>query len=88
MVAQGLVKDTNSKKLAEYMVGHEIRTESLKRDQNYGDEMLRLENLSDGKHFRDISLSVRESPACWVTAEASCSRRFLAPWAAITPARW
>ena len=37
MVAQGLVKDTNTKKLAEYMVGHEIRTESLKRDQNYGD---------------------------------------------------
>ena len=67
MVAQGLVKDTNSKKLAEYMVGHEIRTESLKRDQNYGDEMLRLENLSDGKHFRDISLSVRAGQVLGIT---------------------
>ena len=67
MVAQGPVKDTNSKKLAEYMVGHEIRTESLKRDQNYGDEMLRLENLSDGKHFRDISLSVRAGQVLGIT---------------------
>ena len=67
MVAQGLVKDTNPKALAEYMVGHEIHTESLKREQEYGEEKLRLENLSDGKHFHDISLSVRAGEVLGVT---------------------
>ena len=67
MVAQGLVQDTNPKALAEYMVGHEIRTESLKRELEYGEEKLRLENLSDGKHFHDISLSVRAGEVLGVT---------------------
>ena len=67
MVAQGLVKDTNPKALAEYMVGHEIHTESLQREQEYGEEKLRLEHLSDGKHFHDISLSVRAGEVLGVT---------------------
>ena len=67
MVAQGLVADTNPKLLAEHMVGHEIRTESLKRDLTYGGEMLRLENVSDGKHFHDISLSVHAGEVLGIT---------------------
>lgn len=58
MVAEGLVKDTNPKELAAHMVGHEIHAEALKRTGEYGQERLRLVNLSDGKHFHDVSLAV------------------------------
>ena len=67
MVAEGLVADTNPRELAAHMVGHEIHAESLKRDGHYGEERLRLANLSDGKHFRDISLSVRSGEVLGIT---------------------
>lgn len=67
MVAEGLVKDTDTKKLAAYMVGHEVNTDVLNREIKLGDEMLRLENLSDGKNFEDISLSVRAGEVLGVT---------------------
>ncbi len=67
MVAEGAVKDTDPKALAAHMVGHELRANSLTRDKNYGGEVLRLENLSDGTHFFDISLSVRAGEVLGVT---------------------
>lgn len=67
MVAEGMVKDTSPKELAAHMVGHEIHTESLKRDQTYGEEKLRLVGLGDGKNFHDISLSVRAGEVLGVT---------------------
>jgi len=67
MVASGEVKDTNPLQLAAYMVGHEVQTNNLKETREYGPEMLRLENLSDDKHFWDISLSVRAGEVLGVT---------------------
>ena len=67
MVAQGDVRDTNPMQLAAHMVGHEVHTSDQKRQQNYGGEVLRLENLSDDKHFFDISLSVRAGEVLGVT---------------------
>ena len=67
MVAEGAVSDTDPQRLAAHMVGHEVRTDTLVREKNYGEEMLRLENLSDGKHFYDISLSVRAGEILGVT---------------------
>ena len=67
MVAAGAVKDTDPKELAAHMVGHELHTNALKRDMHYGEEVLRLEKLSDGKHFFDISLSVRAGEVLGVT---------------------
>ncbi len=67
MVAQGLVKDTNPKELAAHMVGHEIRTDSLQRDGKYGAEKLKLVNLSDGKHFQNISLAVHAGEVLGIT---------------------
>ncbi len=66
-VAEGAVKDTDTKKLAAYMVGHEVSTDVLQREIKLGDEVLRLENLSDGKYFHDISLSVRAGEVLGVT---------------------
>ena len=67
MVAEGYVKDTDTMKLAAHMVGHEVSTDILKRDVVLGEEVLRLENLSDGRNFRDISLSVRAGEVLGVT---------------------
>ena len=67
MVAQGAVKDTDQRQLAAHMVGHEVRTDSLQREQKYGREVLRLEHFSDGTHFHDISLSVRSGEVLGVT---------------------
>lgn len=58
MVASGKVADTSIRELAAHMVGHDVSTEVLQRDVKPGREMLRIENLSDGKHFNDISLCV------------------------------
>ena len=67
MVAQGQVRDTNPRELAEHMVGHAIHTDTLERSGSYGEEKLRLVNLSDEKHFHDISLSVRAGEVLGVT---------------------
>ena len=67
MVAAGAVKDTDTRQLAAHMVGHEVQTNVLRREQNYGEEVLRLEKLSDDKHFHDISLSVRSGEVLGVT---------------------
>lgn len=67
MVASGLVSQTNTKQLAAHMVGHEISTEVLSRDAKLGEEVLKLDGLSDGKHFHDISLSVHAGEILGVT---------------------
>lgn len=67
MVASGAVKDTDTRQLAAFMVGHEVRTNLLHREQNYGEEVLRLNDLSDGKHFHHISLAVRAGEVLGVT---------------------
>lgn len=67
MVAEGKVADTTPAKLAAYMVGHDVKSDSSRELCRYGEEMLRLENLSDGVHFHDISLSVRQGEVLGVT---------------------
>ena len=59
MVAQGSVSETNVNELARFMVGHDVRTESLRRERKLGAEVLRVENLSQPGRFSDISFSVR-----------------------------
>ena len=58
MVASGLVSETDTRQLAAHMVGREVNTDTLARDVKLGEEVLSLENLSDGKYFHDINLSV------------------------------
>ena len=67
MVASGLVADTNPKELAAHMVGHEVRTGVHSRTDAEGAEVLRLENLSDGRFFHDISLTVHAGEVLGVT---------------------
>jgi ribose transport system ATP-binding protein len=67
MVAAGSVSETNPRELATHMVGHEIQTDVKVRNKDYGKEMLRLEHLSNGVNFHDISLSVHAGEILGVT---------------------
>ena len=67
MVAAGNVSETDTRKLAAYMVGHEVSSEINKRSGAYGEEVLRLENLSDEQHFHNISLTVHSGEVLGVT---------------------
>ena len=67
MVASGLVSETNTNQLAAHMVGREVNTDVLVRNAQLGEDVLCLENLSDGKHFHDISLRVRAGEILGVT---------------------
>ena len=67
MVASGKVCDTDPKQLAAHMVGHEVSADAFSRDRELGQEVLRLENLSNGKHFHDISLTVRAGEILGIT---------------------
>ena len=68
MVAQGRVEETDARKLASYMVGHDVSTDVLKRDIRLGSEMLALEGLTDAAvAFEDISLSVSAGEVLGVT---------------------
>ena len=67
MVAEGLVSETDTRQLAAHMVGREVNTDTLTRKVELGEEVLSLNNLSDGKHFHEISLSVRAGEILGVT---------------------
>ena len=67
MVAEGEAKDTDPRRLAAHMVGHEVRSDMLTRETEYGQEVLRLEHMSNGRNFFDISLSVRAGEVLGVT---------------------
>jgi len=67
MVASGLVSETDTRQLAAHMVGREVSTDVLTHNTQLGEEVLCLENLSDGKCFQDISLSVRAGEILGIT---------------------
>jgi ribose transport system ATP-binding protein len=60
LVAEGSVNEVNTNDLARYMVGHDVRTEQLKRDKKIGKELLRVEGLANSQFFRNIHFSIKE----------------------------
>lgn len=67
MVAEGAVSEVTTDDLARYMVGHDIRTMALQRDRTVSHDVLRAENLTDEKNFRNISFTVRAGEVLGVT---------------------
>ena len=67
LVAEGAVADVTTDDLARFMVGHDIEIDRLSRTKNLGKEILRLENFSHARDFRQINLSVREGEILGVT---------------------
>ncbi|MCI6588356.1 MAG: sugar ABC transporter ATP-binding protein [Clostridiales bacterium] len=67
MVADGYVKDTSIAEIARHMVGHEVRTGAKEGSAVLGDEVLRIEKLTQEPYFRDVSLTVRAGEVLGVT---------------------
>lgn len=59
VVANGSVADTNTDELARFMVGHDVRTETLRRSREIGETVLSVRELSQEGSFRNISFEVR-----------------------------
>lgn len=59
MVAHGGIGDTSVDELARHMVGHDVRTESLRRERDFGKPVLRAERLSQEGSFSEVSFEVR-----------------------------
>lgn len=66
-VKAGPVSETTPDDLARYMVGHEIRMEAVQRQRRNKHEILRIEHLSDGTAFRDVSLTIHSGEVLGVT---------------------
>ena len=69
LVAEGKVADVTQSDLARFMVGFDVRTEPLLRNKRLGEEVLRVEGLTDSERntFRDVSFSVRAGEILGVT---------------------
>ena len=67
LIRSGAISDVTARELASCMVGHEIVTDGTRRAPTWGEEILRIEHLSDNKHFFDVTLSVRRGEVLGVT---------------------
>lgn len=67
MVAEGAVSEVSTDDLARFMVGHDIRTMALQRKHKTTHEVLKVEQLTDGTAFRDISFTVRAGEVLGIT---------------------
>ncbi|MDR1650498.1 MAG: sugar ABC transporter ATP-binding protein [Synergistaceae bacterium] len=67
MVASGSVADVTTDSLARFMVGHDVRTETLQRGRQVGRSVLKAENLSDSKFFRGVNFEVKSGEVLGVT---------------------
>jgi ribose transport system ATP-binding protein len=67
LVAEGNASDVTTDDLARFMVGHEVRTASLRRGRSAEKSVLRASGLSDSAHFRNVSFDVRGGEVLGVT---------------------
>lgn len=68
MVATGEVSTTTTAQLAKHMVGHEVRDEVLDRKVDKTSQVvLKVENLSNERNYRNISFEVRKGEVLGVT---------------------
>lgn len=66
-VSSGNIADTTAAELASYMVGHSVKGAERYVPSEYGEEVFRIEGLTDGSNFEDISLSVQRGEILGVT---------------------
>ena len=66
-VSTGRVADVTADEIAAMMVGHAVENGSGCEPAPYGGEVMRLESLSDGRHFSDISLGLQRGEILGVT---------------------
>ncbi|WP_226037812.1 sugar ABC transporter ATP-binding protein [Aquibacillus saliphilus] len=67
LVAEGNVSEVTTNDLAHFMVGYNVRTESLLREKELGEEVLSVEALTYNHTFKDINFSVKAGEVVGVT---------------------
>lgn len=67
VVADDIVSNTTPRKIAYEMVGHDVRDETLNRDMKYGETVLKIENLTQEPHFRNINFEVKQGEILGIT---------------------
>ena len=55
LVSEGNIADVTVEQIACHMIGHAVDTNRVHCRTQYGEEVLRLDHLSDGQHFFEIS---------------------------------
>ena len=76
-VRSGFVRETTAKELASLMVGHDVDSEKDFTPTRCGEELFRLESLSDPRSFHQISFSLRKNEILGVTGLPGDGRREL-----------
>ena len=77
-VAELDVADHSKAEFSRWMTGREIGETRYRTDPKLGDVLLQVENLQDGRAFRNISLSVRKGEILGVTGLLDSGRNELA----------
>lgn len=72
------IDEVNTEKLVELMVGKTVKEFYSKRKANYGEEMLRVENLSRYGFFRNISFNAKRGEILGICGLAGSGRSELA----------
>lgn len=67
LVADGNVREVTIPDLARLMVGHEVRSDTLRRKKHLGDEILRVEGFTSVPFFKDIHFSIKAGEIVGVT---------------------
>ncbi|MGD1820694.1 MAG: sugar ABC transporter ATP-binding protein [Pleomorphochaeta sp.] len=67
LVNEGKVSSVSTKEIAKMMVGHEVRDHILTNDDEYGKEILKIENLSCENYYKNISLELHQGEILGVT---------------------
>lgn len=67
LVAEGEVSDVTPKELAHFMVGYDVRTESLRKEKQLGPEVLRIESFTYDPSFKNCSFSIKAGEVVGVT---------------------
>ena len=67
LIKSGSVADVTPRELASYMVGHDVIIGQAPDFAKKGEEIFRLENLSDKRNFFDMSRSVKKGEVLGVT---------------------
>ena len=85
MVSSGLVSETSVDMLARDMVGHDVRTQSLRREKKIGNVILSGKGMTLEPHFRNVSFEVHAGEVLGFTGLLGDGRSelFLAVFGAI-----
>ena len=67
LVAQGNVNEVTTSDLARFMVGYNVRVESLSKHRNFGTEVLRVEGFTHIRAYKNINFSVKRGEILGIT---------------------